>query len=99
MIELNDGNFNEFINSPTLVAVDFHAPWCGPCRTLIPRLQSLSNKGFTIGSVNVDEQPSITSNFNISAIPAIIIFKNGQVVNKHTGLITEDGLAKLLQES
>lgn len=96
MTELNSSNFDNFINSPVPVAVDFYADWCGPCRALKPTLQKLSDRGFQIGKVDVDENRDLTVSYGISGIPAILIFKNGQLIHKHTGVLAESKLVELL---
>lgn len=99
--ELNDRNFESTIlNGVTLV--DFHAPWCGPCRMQTPVLEKVSVK-FTdkakIGSINVDENPNIAAKFGIRSIPTLILFNNGVPVKQFVGLQSENTLVNALNEA
>ncbi len=81
--------FLDFVEkSDKPVLADFWAEWCGPCRTMGPVLQELSRemKGkLTVVKINTDEQPSLASRFNISAIPTLILFQNGKEVHRVSG--------------
>jgi len=81
VIELNDSNFTNFIESATTpVLVDFWAPWCAPCRMLGPVVDEIAAENigkFSIAKVNVDEAPGISSQFGIRSIPCLIYFQGG----------------------
>lgn len=99
--ELNERNFETTIsNGVTLV--DFHAPWCGPCRMQTPVLEKVGAR-FTdkakIGAVNVDENPYIAAKFGIRSIPTIILFNNGVPVKQFVGLQSENTLVNALNEA
>ncbi|MBQ7408066.1 MAG: thioredoxin [Clostridia bacterium] len=98
-IELNNENFNQIISSEIPTLVDFWASWCGPCKMLSPIVDEIAEEGgnFTIAKVNVDEYPNIANQFGIAAIPTLLVFKNGAVVNKSVGLITKEGILQLLK--
>lgn len=88
MKHLTDANFtNEVANGVTLV--DFYADWCGPCRMLAPVLeqvaQEIEGKAF-VGKVNIDNEQKTASQFQISSVPTMILFKNGKEVNRLVGL-------------
>lgn len=88
-ITLTKTNFEaEVLKSDKPVLVDFWAPWCGPCRMLAPVLAEVAaEKGdkIKVGKVNVDEESDLAAQYDISGIPAILLFKNGQVVGTSVG--------------
>lgn len=97
-IQFNDANFSELvINSTQLSVVDFWAEWCGPCRAIAPTIEELSIQfagKVNIGKLDVDNNPKIPSEFGITSIPAILFFKNGQVVDKQIGAVPKSVLEK-----
>jgi len=83
------------------VLVDCWAPWCGPCRMLTPTLNELAKESrgrYTIAKLNVDENPATASRFNISSIPAMLIFKNGQLADTLIGLQPKTAIAARLAQ-
>lgn len=84
-----DANFDkEVIKSAIPVLVDFWAEWCGPCKMLGPTIEELAKEyagKIKIGKVNVDENPGVSSKFGIRSIPALLMFKNGEVVGQMVG--------------
>ena len=86
----------EVIDSVDPVLVDFWAEWCTPCRTMNPVLEALA-KDFKVCKVNVDTNPQLAAAYSISSIPALLIFKNGQVVGRHAGIQPEWALRTELQ--
>ncbi|MBN2980772.1 MULTISPECIES: thioredoxin [Cohnella] len=80
--------------------LDFWAPWCGPCKMQLPIVEELSEelKGqATIAKVNVDEEPELASKFGVMSIPTLILFKDGQPVDKLVGLQSKDALKAKIQ--
>ena len=88
-ITLTKNNFEaEVLKSDKSVLVDFWAPWCGPCRMLAPILAEVAEeKGdkIKVGKVNVDEEPELAAKYGISGIPAVLLFKNGQIAGSSVG--------------
>ena len=99
-IEITDANFDELVlKSDKPVLVDFWAEWCGPCRMVGPIVEELA-KDFDgkaiIGKVNVDNNPNISMNYGIRNIPTLLIFKNGEIVDKQVGAVPKSVLATKL---
>lgn len=92
-------NFTENV-AQGVSLLDFWAPWCGPCKMQLPIVEELSEelKGqATIAKVNVDEQPELASQFGVMSIPTLILFKDGQPVDKLVGLQSKDSLKTKIQ--
>ncbi|MDG0794436.1 thioredoxin [Cohnella ginsengisoli] len=92
-------NFNETV-SEGVSLLDFWAPWCGPCKMQLPIVEELSSElqgTATIAKVNVDEQPELASQFGVMSIPTLILFKDGQPVDKLVGLQSKDSLKAKIQ--
>jgi thioredoxin 1 len=97
-----DGNFDEtVIKSSAPVLVDFWAEWCGPCKRLGPTVEALAADyagRVTVGKLNVDENQNTAFKFQIRGIPALLLFKGGQVVDTVIGLAQKDDLKKVLDK-
>ena len=91
--EFTDQNFEaEVLKSDVPVLVDFWAEWCGPCRMLAPTIEKLAKDyqgRVKVGKVDTDSNRDISTKYGISAIPTVILFKNGQVAQKFVGLRKE----------
>jgi thioredoxin 1 len=96
--EFTDANFQKnVLESDKLTVVDFWAEWCGPCRAIGPVVEELAIQyagKVNIGKVNVDVNANVSTNFGITSIPAILFFKNGQVVDKQIGAVPKSVLEK-----
>ncbi len=83
-------NFDaEVLSSDRPVLVDFWAEWCMPCRMLSPVVDEVANENtsVSVGKINVDEQPELAAQFGVMSIPTLIVFKNGEAVQRSVGVI------------
>ena len=97
-----DGNFEEsVIKAGEPVLVDFWAEWCGPCKRLAPTVEALAGDyagKLTVGKLNVDDNPNTAVKFQIRGIPALLLFKGGQVVESVVGLAQKADLKKVIDK-
>ena len=102
VIELTDATFDKNVhNSDTPVLVDFWAPWCGPCKMIAPIVEEIADEyadKAKICKLNTDDARDSAMEFGISAIPTLILFKDGQVQKKWVGLTSKKDLAEAIDE-
>ena len=99
-IELSLDNFDTEIAKDTPILVDFFANWCGPCKMLAGTIEQLakeSDGSYLVGKVNVDDQPELAARYNVMNIPTLIVFKNGEAVNKNVGVIPKGKILEMLK--
>lgn len=94
-------DFNEQINSPKPVLVDFYAEWCGPCRVMKPALLDVAERmgeSIKVLTIDVDKEQGLAERFRIQSVPTLIIFKNGKQLWRQSGVISAKALIQLLKE-
>ncbi len=99
-VELTDSNFEqEVLQSPVPVLVDFWASWCAPCRLIAPAVEAIA-KDYAgrakVGKVNVDENMSTSSKYEISGIPALLVFKGGELRDQIVGASSKENIQAML---
>ena len=93
--------FNELIQSPKPVLVDFYAEWCGPCQIIKPRILDVMERmgdDIQVIQIDVDKEKELAARFRIASVPTLIIFKNGKQQWRQSGIISSHALMKLLKE-
>lgn len=102
VIELTDDTFDTTINGDKPVLVDFWAPWCGPCKMLGPVVEQIADEYVgkaVVCKMNTDEHRQAAIQFSISAIPTVILFKDGQMIKKWVGLTQKNVMTAAIDEA
>ena len=98
---MTDANFDHELRTDKPVLVDFWAEWCGPCKMIGPVVEDLAGDydgKALIGKVDVDKNPNTAARFGIRSIPTLLVFKNGEVVDKQVGAVSKEALAAKLDK-
>lgn len=102
VIEFTDDNFQtEVQESSQPVLVDFWAPWCGPCRMIAPTITELAGEysgKARVGKLNTDDNPKVASSLGISAIPTVLLFKGGEIVERFVGVQQKSKMSQAIDK-
>ena len=98
-ININKSNFqNEVMTSDKPVLLDFWAPWCGPCRMVVPIVEEIARErsDIKVGKINVDENSELAGQFGVMSIPTLVVMKNGKIVNQSMGANSKSAILAML---
>ena len=99
-LKINQENFkDEVMNSDKPVLLDFWAPWCGPCKMVLPLVEEIAeeNPDIKVGKINVDEEMALAKQFRVMSIPTLVVIKDGQVVTRSTGAKPKDDILAMVK--
>ena len=88
----------EIMNSDKPVLLDFWAPWCGPCRRVVPIVEEIAQErsDIKVGKINIEDEQALAREFRVMSIPTLLVVKNGQVVNRSVGVKSKSAILNML---
>lgn len=98
-ININKDNFiSEVLNAESKVLLDFWAPWCGPCRMVVPIVEEIAKErsDIKVGKINVDEEPELASKFGVMSIPTLVVMENGKISSQAIGARPKNAILAML---
>ena len=98
-VNINSNNFqNEVMDSEKKVLLDFWAPWCGPCRQVVPLVEQIAEErpDIKVGKINVDENPELVIQFGIMSIPTLVVMENGRIIKQAKGAYPKKAILNML---
>ena len=98
-ININNNNFlSEVMSSEKKVLLDFWAPWCGPCRMVVPLVEEIAKErpDIKVGKINVDENPELAKHFGVFSIPTLVVMENGKIVRQEQGARSKKAILSML---
>ena len=98
-VNINQNNFhNEVMNSEKKVLLDFWAPWCAPCRMVVPLVEEIAKErpDIKVGKINVDENPELAKQFGVFSIPTLVVMENGKIVRQEQGARPKKAILSML---
>ena len=99
VLSLNQNNFEEIKTSEKTVLIDFYADWCGPCRMVSPIVDKIASEHpeYLVCKVNVDDEPELANEFEVSSIPTLVVMRDGEIVNQSVGAKSEPLILSMLE--
>ena len=100
VISVNENNFDEIKNSKKIILLDFYADWCGPCRMVSPIVDEIAkeNPDYLVGKINVDNEPKLAQDFDVSSIPVLLVMRDGKIVNQSVGAKTKQQILAMIED-
>ena len=100
VISVNENNFDEIKNSEKIILLDFYADRCGPCRMVSPIVDEIAkeNPDYLVGKINVDNEPKLAQDFDVSSIPVLLVMRDGKIVNQSVGAKTKQQILAMIED-